>query len=276
LTLLVTTIEEIVQDLIKSLVSMEKGLVTTRSEDSTGVMSIGARTDQSTNSGTGAQRKRPPPSCGRALRHAAPEIDLTQGYIADLAAVLRQAVEMRNERQIRSYKRTLRKAMVRSKEIVTRTAQTQGWDLSLVASFMEDTDGFTSEVIKNADTTLRHLNQETLTRWVDSCAEQGGQIMNLTVEVYELLIPDTWMWEECNEHVVKINGILEKLGGLEEQFARDQLDAYQNYHEALKIQSDMNAESIEALRTIRCMAKGCEPSFTPDEEEEARRRGPDR
>jgi hypothetical protein len=42
LTLLVTTIEEIVRDLIKSLVSMEKGLVTTRSEDSTGVMSIGA------------------------------------------------------------------------------------------------------------------------------------------------------------------------------------------------------------------------------------------
>ncbi len=92
--------------------------------------------------------------------------------------------------------------------------------------------------------------------------------MNLTVEVYELLIPDTWMWEECNENVVKINGILEKLGGLEKQFARDQLNACQNYHEALKIQSDMNAESIEALRTIRCMAIYCEPGFTSDEERE--------
>jgi hypothetical protein len=104
-----------------------------------------------------------------------------QGYIADLATVLRQAVEMRNERQIRSYKRTLRKAMVRLKEVATRTTQTQGWDLSLVTSFMEDTGGFTSELIKNANTTLRHLNRETLTRWADSCAEQGGQIMNLTV-----------------------------------------------------------------------------------------------
>ncbi len=92
--------------------------------------------------------------------------------------------------------------------------------------------------------------------------------MNLTFEVYELLTPDAWMWEECNEHVVRVNGILEKLGGLEKQFARDQLNACQNYHEALKIQSDMNAESIEALRTIRCMAKCCEPGFTSDEEQE--------
>jgi hypothetical protein len=168
LTLLVTTIEEIVRDLIKSLVSMEKGLVDTRTGDSTGVMSIGARADRSANNETWAQLRRPPPPCGRALRLAAPIIDLTQGYIADLAAVLRQAVEMRNERQIRSYKHTLSKAMVRSKEVITQTAQTQGWDLSLVTSFMEDTDGFTSELIKNANTTLEHLNRETLTRWADS------------------------------------------------------------------------------------------------------------
>ena len=95
--------------------------------------------------------------------------------------------------------------MVRSKEVVARTAQTQGWDLSLVTSFMEDTDGFTLELIKNANTTLEHLNRENLTRWADSCAEQGGQIMNLTFEVYELLTPNAWTWEECNENVVRIN-----------------------------------------------------------------------
>ncbi len=79
--------------------------------------------------------------------------------------------------------------------------------------------------------------------------------MSLTFKVYELLTPDAQMWEECNEHVVKVNRVLEKLGSLEKQFARDQLNACQNYHEALKIQSDLNAESIEALRMIRCMAK---------------------
>ena len=81
LTLLVATIEEIVRDLIKSLVSMEKELVTTGSGDSTGIMSTGARADRSANKGTWVQLKRPPPSCGRALRLAAPIIDLTQGIL---------------------------------------------------------------------------------------------------------------------------------------------------------------------------------------------------
>jgi hypothetical protein len=133
---------------------------------------------------------------------------------------------------------------------------------------MEDTDGFTLELIKNANTTLEHLNRENLTRWADSCAEQGGQIMNLTFEVYELLTPNAWTWEECNENVVRINWVLEMLGSLEKQFAKDQLNICQNYHEALKIQSDMNAESIEALRTIRRMATCREPDSTSDEEQE--------
>ncbi len=79
------------------------------------------------------------------------------------------------------------------------------------------------------------------------------------------------MWEECNEHVEKINGILGKLGGLKKQFSRDQLNTCQNYHEALKIQSDMNAVSIEALRMIRCMVIYIiysKPDVTSDEEQE--------
>jgi hypothetical protein len=92
--------------------------------------------------------------------------------------------------------------------------------------------------------------------------------MNLTFEAYELLTPNAWTWEECNNNVVRINWVLERLGNLEKHFAKDQLDICQNYHEALKIQSDMNAESIEALRTIRRMATCREPDSTSDEEEE--------
>ncbi len=69
-------------------------------------------------------------------------------------------------------------------------------------------------------------------------------------------------------NVVRINWVLERLGSLEKQFAKDQLNICQNYHEALKIQSDMNAESIEALRTIRRMVTCREPDSTSDEEQE--------
>jgi hypothetical protein len=205
LTLLVAAVEETVQDQIKSLVSKEKEPVTIRCGNSTETMSTNARADRSASKGTWVQLRRPPPSCGRTVRLPDPIIHQHR-YIADLSAILRQAVEMRNERQIRSYKHTLSEAMVRSKEAIIRTAQTQRWDPGLVTYLVEDTDEFTSELIKNANTTLEHLNRENLTKWADSCAEQGGQIMNLTFEAYELLTPNAWTWEECNNNVVRING----------------------------------------------------------------------
>jgi hypothetical protein len=133
-----------------------------------------------------------------------------------------------------------------------------------------------SEKNKEVSGKLRHLNREILTIWADSCAEQGGQVINLTLEVYEFLRPNTWMGEICNEHVEKINGKLGELEGLKKQFSKDQLNARQNYYEALKIQSDMNAELIEALGTIRCMVLYSEPGITSDEEQEGETSGPDR
>jgi hypothetical protein len=100
LSLIVTTIEEIVQSLIRELIKVKKRNDAAMNEgenqlkDSVSVTSIDTSTDQSTSSRTSAQFKRPPPPSGRALRHAAPEIDQTHGYIADVAAALRQAIEV--------------------------------------------------------------------------------------------------------------------------------------------------------------------------------------
>ncbi len=40
--------------------------------------------------------------------------------------------------------------MVRMKEVATWTVQSQSWDPSLVAEFMQDVDGSTSELLKSA------------------------------------------------------------------------------------------------------------------------------
>jgi hypothetical protein len=82
---------------------------------------------------------------------------------------------------------------------------------------------------KEASEKRRHLNREILSRWADSCAEQGGQVINLTLETYEFLRPNTWIGEICNEHVEKINGKLGRLEDLKEQFPKDQLSTYQKY-----------------------------------------------
>ncbi len=77
--------------------------------------------------------------------------------------------------------------------------------------------------LRNQEEKRRHLNREILSRWADSCAEQGGQVINLTLETYEFLRPNAWIGELCNEHVEKINGKLGKLEDLKEQFSKDQL-----------------------------------------------------
>jgi hypothetical protein len=110
-----------------------------------------------------------------------------------------------------------------------------------------------SEGHKEASEKGGHPNQEILSRWADSCAEQGGQVINLTLETYEFLRPNTWIGEICNEHVEKINGNLGKLKDLKELFSKDLLSTFRKYSESLKIQSNMNTELTEALGTIRCM-----------------------
>jgi len=127
---------------------------------------------------------------------------------------------------------------------------------------------------KEASEKRRHLNREILSRWADSCAEQGGQVINLTLETYEFLRPNTWIGEICNEHVEKINGKLGKLEDLKEQFSKDQLSTYRKYSESLKIQSDLNTELTEALGTIQCMILYSEPGVTSDEEREDEPPGP--
>jgi hypothetical protein len=150
LTLIVATIEEIVQSLIRELTKEKRRNEAAMSggenlsKDSVNVASVNMSIDQSTSSRASSQFKRPPPPSGRALRHAAPEINQTHGYFTNVAAALRQAIEVRDEKQIKSYRRSMRSAIVQMKEVATRTVQSQKWDPSLVAEFMQDVDGSTS------------------------------------------------------------------------------------------------------------------------------------
>jgi hypothetical protein len=266
LTLLVAAVEETVQDQIKSLVSKEKEPVTIRCGNSTETMSTNARADRSASKGTWVQLRRPPPSCGRTVRLPDPIIHQHR-YIADLSAILRQAVEMRNERQIRSYKHTLSEAMVRSKKAIIRTAQTQRWDPGLVTYLVEDTDEFTSELIKNANTTLEHLNRENLTKWADSCAEQGGRIMNLTFEAYELLTPNAWTLEDCDEYMIELDEELKRLKDLFKLFSTDRLNLAMR-REAAKLANNVNTEVTKARKIVQRLIAIHEDGVTSEEDQE--------
>jgi hypothetical protein len=203
------------------------------------------------------------------LRHAAPEIDQTHGYryIADVAAALRQAIEVRDEKQVKSYRRSLRSAMVRMKEVATRTVQSQKWDPSLVAEFMQDVDGSTSELLKSANATLMQLDQKTLTTWANNCAEQGRQVMQLAAEAYELLTPDIWTLEDCDEYMIELDEELKRLKDLFKLFSTDKLNLAMR-RKAAKLTNNVNTEVTKARKIVQRLIAIHEAGVTSDEEQE--------
>jgi hypothetical protein len=191
----------------------------------------------------------PPPS-GNAIRHAALEVDQVHDYLTDKAMALRQAIEMRDEKQIKSYRRALTSAMLRMKEVVTRAVQSRRWDPSLVAEFMQDVDGVTSDLLKSANAMLMQLDQKMVTKWANSCAPQGRQVMNLAAEAHELLTTDSWTLEECNEFMGELDKESGKLKDLYRQFLTNKLSIAMK-RKAANLQNEVDMEMARARGVVQ-------------------------
>jgi hypothetical protein len=170
--------------------------------------------------------------------------------ITNVASSLYQAIEMKDSKLIKSYRRILKVAVLRMKEVPTRTVQAQRRDPSLVAEFMQDVDGSTSDFFKSANVTLMHLDQKTLTIWANSCAEQGKQVMHLAGEAYELLTTDNWTLEDCDEFMDELDEELKKLKELFKQFSTDKLNLAMRC-EAVRLQNNVNAEVARAYKIVQ-------------------------
>ncbi len=142
--------------------------------------------------------------------------------------------------------------MVRMKEVATWAVQSQRWDPSPVAEFMQDMDGSTSELLKRANVTLMQLdqNQKTLTAWANNCAEQGRQVMHLAAEAYELLTPDTWTLEDCDKYMTELDEELKRLKDLFKQFSTDRLNLAMR-REAAKLTNNMNKEVTKVRKIVQ-------------------------
>jgi hypothetical protein len=124
MTLLVTTIEEIVRSLVKELVKTksrydaEPSDRESLSRESINATPASTSVDHTTSSKdkqtkTASQSRRPPMPSGLELRHAVPEIDQMHEYIANVASALYQAIEAKDGKIIKSYRLSLKAAIPR-------------------------------------------------------------------------------------------------------------------------------------------------------------------
>jgi uncharacterized protein YoxC len=163
-------------------------------------------------------------------------------HITNVATALHQAIEIKDRKLIKSYRRSLKAVILLMKEFATQTVQAQRWDPSLVAEFMQDVDG--------SNVTLMHLDLKTLTMWANSCAEQGKQVMYLASEACELLTTDNWTLEDCDEFMDELDEKLKKLKDLFKQFSTDKLNLAMR-REAVKLQNNVNAEVTRAGKIVQ-------------------------
>jgi hypothetical protein len=150
--------------------------------------------------------------------------------------------------------------MVRMKEVATRTVHSQKWDPSLVAEFMQ-------ELLKSANVTLMQLDQKTLTAWANNCAAQGRQVMHLAAEVYELLTPDTWTLEDCDEYMTELDEELKRLEDLFKLVSTDRLNLAMR-REAAKLTNNVNTEVKKARKIVQRLIAIHEACVTSDKEQE--------
>jgi hypothetical protein len=140
--------------------------------------------------------------------------------------------------------------MLRMKEVVTRAVQSRRWDPSLVAEFMQDVDGFTSDLLKSANAMLMQLDQKMVTIWANSCAPQGRQVMNLAAEAHELLTTDSWTLEECNEFMGELDEESGNLKDLYRQFSTNKLSVAMK-RKAANLQNKVDMEMARARGVVQ-------------------------
>jgi hypothetical protein len=136
-----------------------------------------------------------------------------------------------------------------------------------MAEFMQDVDGSTSELLKNANVTLMPLDQKTLIVWANNCAEQGRQVMHLAAEAYELLTPDTWTLEDCDEYMAELDEELKRFKDLFKQFSTDRLNLAMR-RKAAKLTNNVNTEVTKARKIVQRLITIHEAGVTSDEEQE--------
>jgi hypothetical protein len=97
---------------------------------------------------------------GMTLRRDVPEVQQADEYVSRVSTWLKQAIDTRRAEAIKSYRRALHSGLLRLEDAATRAAQARRWDLSLVDVLMQDVDGSTADLLREAGRMVQELAGE--------------------------------------------------------------------------------------------------------------------
>jgi hypothetical protein len=76
--------------------------------------------------------------------------------------------------------------VVRIQEAATREADARGWDLDMVKGMVQEVDGSTCDLLRDADRVLQELAEEARASWEERAAYYNAHVTNLAGETFKL------------------------------------------------------------------------------------------
>jgi hypothetical protein len=116
------------------------------------------------------------------LRRDVPEVQQADEYMCRVSTWLKQAIDARRAEAIKSYRRALRSGLLRLEDAATRAAQARRWDLSLVDALMQDVDGSTAYLLREAGRMVQELAGEDRRNWETRALNQAMRVMHVASE----------------------------------------------------------------------------------------------
>jgi hypothetical protein len=156
-----------------------------------------------------AREEIPGPPTGMTLRRDVPEVQQADEYVCRVSTWLKQAIDARRAEAIKSYRRALHAGLLRLEDAATRAAQARRWDLSLVDVLMQDVDGSTADLLREAGRMVQELAREDRCNWEARARNQAMRVMHVLSEAYESLSSRQWTMQDCREYEEELESELQ-------------------------------------------------------------------
>ena len=146
---------------------------------------------------------------GMTLRRDVPEVQQADEYVSRVSTWLKQAIDARRAEAIKSYRRALHSGILCLEDAATRAAQARRWDLSLVDVLMQDVDGSTADLLREAGRMVQELAGEDRRNWETRARNQAMRVMHVASEAYESLGSRQWTLQDCREYEAELESELQ-------------------------------------------------------------------
>ncbi len=170
-------------------------------------------------------------------------------YVSRVSTWLKQAIDTRRAEAIKSYRRALHSGLLRLEDAATRAAQARRWDISLVDGLMQDVEGSTADLLREAGRMVQELAGEDRRNWETRARNQAMRVMHVASEAYESLSSRQWTLQDCREYETELESEMQAYRKIAGEVKLSELSSKMR-HDAKMRQQGIDTEIYRARRQV--------------------------